>query len=184
MMNPLRTERLLIRPIRADDLDDFIAIFSDPEVCRYLGDGRPRSRERVELSLRNSLLCWERHGFGLCAVEADDVVLGDCMITPIARSGVDATDLDVRGPEIEIGYRLGRSAWGKGYATEAARALLAWAMEADDGPRLPRLVAVAYPENAASRRVLEKIGMRHCGETEAYYDMRLSLFATGAHETA
>ena len=61
------------------------------------------------------------------------------------------------GPDVELGYTLARAAWGRGYATEAARAVLRWAFA---GLRLPRVVAVADPANTASLRVLEKLGMR------------------------
>ena len=97
---------------------------------------------------------------------------------PDRALGIDTTDLDARGPEIEIGYWLARDAWGRGYATEASRAVLAWAMSAE-GPALERVVGVTLPENNASKRVLEKIGMRLVGDTDAYYDSVTTLFETG-----
>lgn len=168
-MTTLTTPRLTLRPPTLGDLDAFAEIFADPEVCRYIGDGKPRPRERVEQSLRNCIACWERRGFGPFAVLDEGRIIGDTLLYPIARSGTDFSDLDARGPEIEIGYRLAREAWGKGFATEAAKATMDWAFS-PDGPNLPELIAVTYPENAASQRVLEKIGMRCMGETSDYYD--------------
>lgn len=171
----LKTARLALRKPRPGDLNAFVAMFSDPEVTRYLGDGSTRSPERVERGLRNALLCWDRLGFGPFTVLRDDLVIGDCMLYPIARSGSDATDFAARGPEIELGYRFARDAWGQGFATEAARAALSWAMS-ETGPALARLIAVTHPANTPSQRVLEKLGMRRIGETRGYYDMSTTLF--------
>ncbi len=173
----LRTDRLLLRKPVVEDLTPFTAMFSDPEVVRYIGDGTPRSPERVERGFRNGLLCWDRLGFGPFTVLHNDLVIGDCLLYPIARSGTDPTDFAARGPEIELAYRLAREAWGQGFATEAARAALDWAMS-DTGPALSRLIAVTHPDNTASQRVLEKLGMRSLGDTNAYYDTPTTLFET------
>ena len=165
----LRTDRLILRKPILDDLGAFAQQFADPEVTRYIGDGSPRTPERVERGLRNGLLCWDRLGFGPFTVLREGRVIGDCMLYPIARSGVDPTDFAARGPEIEIGYRLVREAWGQGLATEAARAVLGWATSDASGPGLTDLVAVTHPDNIASRRVLEKIGLVSMGRSEAYY---------------
>ncbi len=174
-MTILRTPRLTLRPPTTDDLDAFAEIFADPEVCRFIGDGKPRPRDRVEHSLRNCILCWQRRGFGPFAVLHEGRIIGDTLLYPIARSGTDFSDLDARGPEIEIGYRFARSAWGRGFATEAARATMDWAFS-PAGPDLPELIAVTYPENAASQRILEKLGMQRLGETRDYYNEATVLF--------
>lgn len=171
----LRTARLVLRPPALDDLGALAEIFADPEVCRFIGDGRPRSPERVERGVRNALLCWDRRGFGPFVVEQGGVIIGDALLYPVARSGADASDFAQRGPEIELGYRLARSAWGRGFATEAARAVMDWAFS-PSGPGLTKLIAVTYPENAASQRVLEKIGMHRVGETREFYDEVTVLF--------
>jgi len=175
----LYTPRLALRPPREEDLPAIINIFSDPDVCRYLGDGSTRSPDQCERSLRNALNCWRDRGFGPFMIHAAERVIGDCLLVPIVRSGADPNEFDQRGPEIEIGYRLAREHWGKGYATEAARAVLTWALGADGaGPALERIIAVTYPQNAASRRVLEKLGMRCLGETDAYYNVTTVLYET------
>jgi len=171
----LTTPRLTLRLPTPNDLDAFAHIFADPEVCKYIGDGKPRPRDRVEQSLRNCILCWERKGFGPFAVLHQGRIIGDTLLYPIARSGTDFADFSARGPEIEIGYRFAKSAWGQGFATEAAKAAMEWAFSSA-GPNLPELIAVTYPENTASQRVLEKIGMQRIGETRDYYNAVTSLF--------
>lgn len=173
----LRTERLHLRPVRSDDLDAIAALLADPEVVAFIGDGKPRTRQRARVTVANSVRAWDTLGFGPFCIEATQRFVGVCLLLPIARTGVDATDLDARGPEIEIGYWLAREAWGKGYATEAAGAVLAWAMS-DEGPGLDRIIAVTHTANARSQRVLDRIGMRLIGETDAYYGAVTTLFET------
>jgi RimJ/RimL family protein N-acetyltransferase len=183
----LTTERLRLRRVRMADLDEVAAIRGDPAVCRYLGSGVPPTRERIERGLANVCRLWAERGFGSFLAErgaerdpasADGPeVVGVCLLMPIARTGTDPANLDQRGPEIEIGYWLPERAWGRGYATEMARAVLAWAT-GDGGPGLDRVIAVTHPDNTASKRVLEKIGMRACGETERYYGSVTSLYET------
>lgn len=160
-----------------EDLNDVAALLADPEVCRYIGNGLPRPRSRVEVGLRNARRLWDERGYGSFYVSDGDGFVGVGLLIPVAGTGVDGTDLDARGPEIEIGYWVARRVWARGYATEIGSAVLAWAMS-DGGPGLGRLIAVAHPENLASQRVLEKIGMRRVGETDAYYGSRTVLFET------
>ncbi len=147
----LETERLVMRPKTLDDLPFMHRLLSDPAVMRYMGDGRPRSLETVrELVLRH-LEHQRVHGFSLWLVSerAGAEPIGDCGIMPLDG-----------GPEIEVGYRFVPAAWGRGYATEAAAAALRYGF---DVAGLDEIVAVAYPENTASRRVMEKIGMTYDG---------------------
>jgi RimJ/RimL family protein N-acetyltransferase len=106
----LKTDRLRLRPVTLDDIDSFLPVFDDPDVMRYIGDGKPRTIEKVRATLEISLAVQDR-GLGLFAVESFETgeVLGDCGLIPIQRSG--RTE---RGPEIELGYRLAKHAWGKG----------------------------------------------------------------------
>lgn len=153
-MLPLTTERLLIRHFHILDLEPLYRVFGDPEVMRY-GDG-VQTKEWVQAWL---LTCFERYhqtwGFGPYAV-ADRItrdVIGYCGLFFFP---------DVNGqPEIEIGYRLARSAWGRGYATESARAVRDYA-SATLG--IKRLIAIIDPSNVPSIRVAEKIGMHHEGD--------------------
>jgi ribosomal-protein-alanine N-acetyltransferase len=126
---------------------------------RWIGAGDAYSRDVAESEARLERLIahQDRHGFSIWAVTERDSgsVLGDAGLVHWAH----------RGPEVELAYRLGKAHWGRGYATEAARA---W-VEAGLGELgLGRIVAVTYPDNIASRRVLEKSGFRF--ERLADYD--------------
>lgn len=192
-MTTIRTERLTLRPVVFADLDAIATMMADPEVCRFLGDGTPRTRERTELTVRFAEWLWDTHGYGPFVIEraggrsesGSEInpgtnasrFVGVCLLIPIVRSGTNPADMKQRGPERELGYWLARSAWGRGYATEAARAVLAWAMSGD-GPGMDRVIAVTDPRNRASQRVLGKIGMDRVGETEAFYNQTTTLFET------
>ena len=180
----IHTARLALRPPRESDLPAIIDIFSDPQVCRYLGDGSTRTPDQCERSLRNGIKCWRDRGYGPFMIHCGERVISDCLLVPIARSGTDLNDFDQRGPEIEIGYRLAREHWGKGYATEAARAVLNWALGAAGGPALERVIAVTYPQNTASRGVLEKLGMRCLGASDAYYNVTTVLYESTQDDPA
>ena len=154
---PLVTERLELRRFTAADLEPLLAVFGDPAVMRYVGvERRPLTADEVRGLLTSAEEHWARHGFGTLAVveRATGQVLGE--------AGLQVLEA---GPDIELTGTPGRAAWGLGYATEGARALLRWAFA---GLRLPRVVAVADPENTASLRVLEKLEMRRQGRRECY----------------
>jgi RimJ/RimL family protein N-acetyltransferase len=99
---------------------------------------------------------WSQHGFGLLAVAERE---GGRVVGEAGLQVLEA------GPDIELGYTLRHAAWGRGYATEAARAVLYWAFA---GLRLERVVAVADPANETSLHVLDKLGMRRLGVRHCY----------------
>lgn len=150
----LETERLRLSGFTPDDIDDLLQIYGDPLVMRYISRG-VRTREETAAALADQIQHWRRHGVGMWAVREKT---GRGLI---GRCGLHMLD---RTEEVEVGYTLTRSAWGKGYATEAARQSLRFGFE-DVG--LERIVAVAQPANTASRRVMEKIGMHF--EKDAYF---------------
>jgi RimJ/RimL family protein N-acetyltransferase len=116
----------------------------------------------VEAELRFQIVHQAEHGWALWALEEPSTrrFLGDCGLWP----------LEMRGPEVELGYDLHPDVWGRGLATEAARATVRLAL----GPLgIDRVVAVVKPNHAASRRVLEKAGLTHAGEREAYGEQLL-----------
>lgn len=161
-----RSDRLLLRVPSMDDLDAMAALWSDPGTMRYIGTGGPWSREEVAMRLERGARQQAAHGMCFWTVERleDGAVMGQCGVVPIAFNG----------PEFELGYRLGKAFWGLGYATEAARLAASHAF----GPLgIERLVAVAYPENGPSRRVLEKVGFRATGESDLYYGVHALTFA-------
>ena len=141
------TERLLLRPMTAADVGPVFAMRSDPAVMRYIRSARiTRAEAEKWIDLVSSRWTTERIGF--CAVIEKDSgrFAGWCGLWRLVETG-----------ETEIGYALFPAFWGRGYAPEAARAVLRYGFEKLG---LERLVAVADPLNAASRRVMEKIGMR------------------------
>src|SRR5688572_30093911 len=152
----IETRRLRLRMFTREDLDEFVAIRSDPEVMRYIGTGQPNSREHVQAALSKNERSWEEHGFGRWAVihREHHKLIGWCGL-----SFLDTTR------KIEIGYGLARSYWRLGLTAEAATACFRYAFEK---LRLECIAAVALPENIASRRVMEKAGMRFVGRARHY----------------
>jgi [ribosomal protein S5]-alanine N-acetyltransferase len=175
----LETERLLLRPLSSDDLDDFASFYADPEVMRYLGVGKTLSRDETERSLNRMLRGFEVDGFGQLAVERkeDGALVGRCgFLVWDAETLTPTTESEAAGPtELEVGYALGRQYWGYGYATEAAGAVRDHAL----GPMSrERLIAFIRPDNMRSRRVAEKLGMRH--ERDVFLmELPAQLFALG-----
>lgn len=147
----LETERLVLRRFTADDAGALLALHSDPEVMRYLTGGIPDSRETIEgATLPRILGYYEQYEeFGLWAAieKTSGAFLGWFHLRPKDGTNPDAVDL---------GYRLHRSAWGKGYATETSRALI---RQGFANPVVRRITASAIAGNTASRRVMEKVGL-------------------------
>ncbi|MDA0350649.1 MAG: GNAT family N-acetyltransferase [Chloroflexi bacterium] len=147
---PIETDRLLLRRLTADDAPAIHALDNDPEVMRYINGGVPTPLEVIETTLLPNLM---RHDparphfgcFAVCALESS-AFLGWVSLRPTAA--------DPR--EAELGYRFGRDAWGHGYATEAARALVARAFA---GGATDRVIANTYEDNLASQRVMDRLGL-------------------------
>jgi RimJ/RimL family protein N-acetyltransferase len=154
----LETERLILRQFTEDDVDNLVELDSDPEVMRYLNGGVATPREMVEQQILPRFLSYyERYdGFGVWAAmeKASGAFIGWFSIRPHDESRPD---------EVELGYRLRRAAWGRGYATEGAQALI---RKGFTEVGVQRVTANTYEHNSASRRVMEKVGMnlvrRYC----------------------
>lgn len=154
---PLATERLKLRRFIPADLEPLLGVFGDSEVMRYVGaERRPLDRREVAALMACAETQWQRQGFGLLAIVELETgrLVGEAGLQPLEQ-----------GPDIEAGYTLARAAWGRGYATEAARAILRWGFA---GLGLQRVVAVADPANAASLRVLDRLGMKRLGVRQCY----------------
>jgi RimJ/RimL family protein N-acetyltransferase len=154
---PLVTERLQLRRFTGADVGPLLVAFGDPEVMRFVGaERKPLTGAGVKALVRAAGGHWSRHGFGLLAI-----------VEPTTGRVVGEAGLQLLegGPDVELGYTLSRSAWGRGYATEASRAVLRWAFA---GLGLERVVAVADPANTTSLRVLDKLGMRRLGLRHCY----------------
>lgn len=147
----IKTGRLLLRRWRDDDVEPFAAMCSDPEVMRYIGSGATRTRAQAQASIEAYERDWEKKGYGLCAVELleDGGFLGFTGLS-------EPTFLPEVMPAVEIGWRFARQSWGKGYASEAARAALEYGLK-DLG--LSEIVSIYQAENHASERIIQKLGM-------------------------
>lgn len=161
-MRELLTARLRLRAWRPEDLPALVALNRDPEVMRYVR--AVGSEEEETRRARDLIAARYDRGLGIWAVEGreDATFHGAAML--IQLPGHD---------EIEVGYRLARSSWGRGIATETARCLRDYGFE-DAG--LDEVVAVADPGNRASHRVLEKTGLSFRGLCRAYGVEGLHLF--------
>ena len=153
----LETPRLLLRPWQSKDLDGLAAVNAQPEVMRYINDGRTLDRAATAERLAAYQRHWDEHGFGLYAVEVKET--GELAgFTGLAVP----TFLPEIMPAVEIGWRLGRAYWGRGLATEAARRVVAHA-RTEIGLR--QLVSIHIVGNEASARVMVKLGMTLDRET-------------------
>jgi RimJ/RimL family protein N-acetyltransferase len=159
----IETSRLRLRRLRPSDEPDLIALDSDADVMRYVGSP-PGVKPPDETAARVRQRIGADHGtIGFWRVErrSDGLFYGLAALIRMPD-----------GEDIELAYRLARTAWGQGIAAEAGAALVDYAFGTLG---LPRVVAVTYPENRASQRVLEKIGFRREGERDyrgvraAYY---------------
>jgi RimJ/RimL family protein N-acetyltransferase len=149
----LETERLVLRPWRAPaDLDALAAVNGDEAVMRWIPPFRPMSREESAAQLERIVIHWEQHGFGLWALELRDDGAGCIGFAGLAVPGFLPAVL----PTVEVGWRLSSAWWGRGLATEAAHACVAYAFET---LRLASVVSIIDPQNAASLRVAAKLGM-------------------------
>lgn len=164
----LETARLRLRPFSLKDADRYgERIFSDPDVMRYMNvDGtvppNPKMHAMGYIIERNREWRLRGHGAWALVEKATDELIGHTGLFVIERTEV-----------VEVGYALGKAFWGKGYATEAARETLRYGFEV---LKLAEIVAVAFPANAASLRVMEKIGMRSLGITDTYYNLDLACY--------
>ncbi|MFJ8434674.1 GNAT family N-acetyltransferase [Kitasatospora sp. NPDC094019] len=147
-MTDLHTDRLLIRRWREADLATWAEMNVDPEVRQHLGE--PLTRERSDESVARFEADIDRRGYGWLAVEVRET--GEF----IGFAGLDDVDEEVPFTGVEIGWRLARSAWGRGYATEAARAVLAFGF---DTLGLPEILAVTTATNVRSQAVMTRLGM-------------------------
>ncbi|MDX6494083.1 MAG: [ribosomal protein S5]-alanine N-acetyltransferase, partial [Gaiellales bacterium] len=152
------TDRCTLRLLRPEDAEPLQRLYGDPVAMRYVGsEGAARPPEQTAAGVARLIEHQRRHGFSLWAVIESDS--GDV----IGVAGLVLVELV--GPEVEVVYELVRDHWGRGFATEVAGACLAVAF-GELG--LARVVALSYPENSPSVRVMQKIGMSDDGEFEAY----------------
>jgi ribosomal-protein-alanine N-acetyltransferase len=154
----VQTPRLTVRTFERSDVDAMQALYGDAETMRYIGSGDGvRTRAQTEAGVERMIAHQDEHGYSIWAVadRASGEVIGNCGIVL----------MEWIGPEVEIAYMVRRDRWGEGIASEAARACLDHGL----GPLgLGLVVGLAYPQNVASHRVMEKAGMTGTGDVTAY----------------
>jgi len=146
----LQIDGYTMRPIYDTDLDTLTAIWADAEVTRYLPSrGLPIPKTDVEKSLSSFIYHWKVREYGIWAIEKDTSfeIVGYCGLRYL-------NELD----EIEILYGLAKPFWGRGIATQAAKASISYGFNMLD---LDRVIAMVLPENQASKRVIEKAGLHY-----------------------
>jgi [ribosomal protein S5]-alanine N-acetyltransferase len=162
-MPELKTRRLVLRAPVPEDAEALAPMYADPEVMRYVGDGRTLTRADTERSVRRMIERWDADGFGLFTTvrKEDEAVIG--------RVGLLVWNTDTWEPttraeaaeapsEVEVGYTLGKPFWGQGLATEAAGAVRDYALGELGADRL---IALIIHGNTASENVARKLGLEY-----------------------
>lgn len=163
----LITERLTLRPFTMDDREALLAITQEPDIFRYFPAKTAWDMEKVERNIQHQINHWKMFGYGQMAVTMRETgqLMGWC--------GLEFLN-DTK--ETEVGYLLGHAFWGKGFATEAARASVQFGLE-EIG--LKEIIGLTDPLNVASQRVLEKCGLSFTWR-QVYFGMEMFRFAIQA----
>ena len=180
-MFSIETERLRLRPFEDSDFDFLVTLNADTDVARFIGHGRPRTREESRDFLDHILSGYASHERGhlLVCDKASGQPVGRCGLTLLEAEADPAPGETVRwywfpgsAPagmpivnETELGYVFGKAHWGRGYATECAAAVRDYAF-AELG--LPSIVSAIAADNLASKNVARKVGLVHEGERLAF----------------
>ncbi len=158
----LETERLIMRPLLESDVDEIFAMRSDEDIMRFIREPQGRSESFDWIKLVSAR--WDSDKLGFCALIEKETgkFLGWCGVWHLKETN-----------ELEIGYAIAKEFWGKGFATEAAEKFIKYAFE---NLKPDKIVAVAEPENLASRRVMEKLGMQFV-KIARFYERNLVQYA-------
>jgi RimJ/RimL family protein N-acetyltransferase len=168
MLEQLTTERLVLRSWRPHDAHAALDVYGAPEVARWLSPAVEPVRDVSAMRLLLQQWIAEEpqlvppSGRWAIELQEDGTVVGGAVLLP----------LPPRGDDLEIGWQLRPAAWGRGYATEAGRALADWAFRQG----LDELLAVVRPANRRAEATVRRIGMEWVGETDKYYGLRLQVF--------
>lgn len=170
-------KRVALRPPTHSDLDAFTAMFTDPEVMRFVAWGRPLTTEEVSEFVERMIARFEVDGFGQFAIERGDdaQLIRRAGLLPLDPTTWKSGFLSDLGPdaEIELGWTLRRAYWGHGYATEAAVLVRDWAWHE---LKLPRLVSIIQHGNDRSVRLAEKLGGQRERDIVTSFGKQASLF--------
>jgi RimJ/RimL family protein N-acetyltransferase len=147
----LLTPRLALRPMRDDDAEPLLLLFGDPGFMAAFDNEPPFDREQMDRWVNRRLVHQREHGYGHFTVllRASGEVIGDCGLEHMQLNGK---------PEVELGYDLRRDQWGQGLGTEAAAAVVRFAV---DELGIHRLVSLIRASNPASARIAARVGMHH-----------------------
>lgn len=165
MESILETDRLALRRFTPEDVDNLVELDSDPEVMRYLSGGKPTPRRAIETDILPRFI---EGGYWAAIEKETGDFAGWFGLKPCGEGS----------KVFELGYRLRSAAWGKGYATEGSRALIRRAFTELEAERVS---AHTYQDNQASRRVMEKCGMRF---VRSYRITLEELLQTGTFDVA
>jgi RimJ/RimL family protein N-acetyltransferase len=165
---PLTTDRLIIRDWSVDDADTALTIYGSPDVAHWLTPAMDRVGDLA--AMRSVLQAWQEaqpnlltpRGRWAVQRQDDNTVVGGLAIRLLPPYDED----------LEVSWQLNPEAWGRGYATEAARALMAWAFTQD----IDELFAVARPKNVRAAATAKRLGMQWVGETTKYYGLMLQVY--------
>lgn len=148
----IETGRLILRQFSENDIPDFVRIYGDEDGMLYMGKGAKTPQESAQ-SVRWKMKHWVDRGYGLWCVEEkkSGSVVGHCGVAWLEWMN-----------DIEIAYLISRDHWGKGYATEAVTAAIAYGFEV---VHAPQIIAIIRPDNVQSERVAEKAGLKYFKDT-------------------
>ncbi len=165
----IETERLLLRMQTPEDAGALLRILSDAEFRTYLPMREPPTLEQVEAGYGRILAHWAERGYGqlILSPKTSREVLGYCGLRFLAET-----------EEVEILYGIDKPYWGRGLVTEAAKAVLRFGFEE---AQLPRVIALAHPENVGTQRVMKKAGLRY-ERRGVYFEMECAVYALGREE--
>lgn len=157
------TERLYMRKLKDEDLNNYYEIMKKDEVGKWLGTSRGKTYEETKLLIDKFSKQWEEKGYGVWAVidKKSGELLGHCGLNFLEETS-----------EVEILYAFDPKFWNHGYATESARVALEYAFEK---AKLDRIIALAKPLNIKSSNVIEKIGLKFVGIKE-YFGLQLKYY--------
>ncbi|MCI5043768.1 MAG: GNAT family N-acetyltransferase [Aquisalinus sp.] len=160
----LETDRLILRALQESDLDSYAAMMADEDVARFIGG--TLNREDSWRYMASVIGHWHWRGFGFFALEEKETGSFLGRVGPWCPEG---------WPGIELGWTLARTAWGKGYATEAATASVNWIFE--QKPELERIISVIDDSNTNSQAVARRLGQQKTQEIFHYKEYILPIWA-------
>jgi RimJ/RimL family protein N-acetyltransferase len=154
MMTIFETPRLIFRHFQPADVQVMYPWLTDAEIMRFMPTGQDYTMEQAEARIARYITHQQQHGYsrGIMIERASGAVIGDAGLLYLPAT-----------QEVELGYRLGKPSWGKGFATEAA---IGWLQHAFNGLGLNEVIAFSHPDNHASVRVMEKSGFAFLRQDE------------------